>query len=415
MNIWRIRSIALVLAILLGACTRTIAPLEETTRPGEAEVASRPATSTTTPTEAPAVGTPTTEPETDLSNVRFSTAGWQTDFTKHSVPLSEISSGGPPRDGIPPIDEPKFESVTQADGWLAPKEPVIHVAIGNDVRAYPLQILVWHEIVNDEVHGVPVAVTFCPLCNTAITFDRRLGDQTLDFGTTGNLRHSDLVMWDRQTESWWQQITGEAIVGELTGQRLEMLPATIISWEEFRQQFPNGRVLSRDTGSSRSYGRNPYVGYDQVDQPPFLFEGELDGRLPPKERVVTVSVGGEDVAYSFSVLTEQRVIADHVGGQPIVVFFQPGTTSALDAASIAASRDVGATGVYQPDIDGRPLTFTWQDDAFVDAETGSRWTLLGEAVDGPLAGKQLTPIVHGTHFWFAWAAFKPETRIYNPS
>ncbi len=396
---------ALVLTLLLTACGGTASSPVTTTNASEIADTARP-----TPTAAP-----TTSPATDLSAVHFSTSGWKTDFTKHSVPLSEISSGGPPRDGIPPIDKPQFEPVAQADAWLKPKEPVIHLAIGDEVRAYPLQILIWHEIVNDQVDGVPVAVTFCPLCNTAIAFDRRLGDRVLDFGTTGNLRHSDLVMWDRQTESWWQQITGEAIVGELTGQRLAMLPATIIAWEEFRQRFPDGQVLSTDTGYSRPYGSNPYVGYDQVDQPPFLYDGPLDGRLPPKERVVTVSLGGEDVAYPFSLLSEQRVIADHVGDQPIVVLFQSGTVSALDAGSIAESRDVGATGVYQPEVDGQRLTFTWQDDAFVDTETGSRWTLLGEAIDGPLAGKQLTPVIHGTHFWFAWAAFKPGTRIYGQS
>ncbi len=220
-------------------------------------------------------------------------------------------------------------------------------------------------------------------------------------------------MWDRQTESWWQQVTGEAIVGELTGQKLEMLPATIVSWQEFRDRFPEGKVLSRETGHQRSYGTNPYSGYDKADEPPFLIDGELDGRMPPKERVVTVSLGGEDAAYPFSLLREERVVNDTVGGQPIVVFFQPGTASALDAYTIGDSRDVGATGVYRPEIDGRRLTFSWNDTGFTDAETGSRWNILGRATDGPLVGKQLQPVVHGTHFWFAWAAFKPDTRIYG--
>jgi hypothetical protein len=152
------------------------------------------------------------------------TAGWQTDFSQHSVPLSEFQSGGPPRDGIPPIDNPRYVSPAEADTWLAPDEPVIAVALEQDdehvvARAYPLQILLWHEIVNDTLGETPVTVTFCPLCYTAVAYDRRLepGGTIYDFGTTGNLRHSDLVMWDRQTESWWQQFSGEAIVGELTG------------------------------------------------------------------------------------------------------------------------------------------------------------------------------------------------------
>ncbi len=364
----------------------------------------------TIPGATPTTGTRMT-PTGTSEEIRFSMSGWKTDFTKHSVPLSEITSGGPPRDGIPPIDQPRFETVDQANRWLNAREPVIHIAIGSDVRAYPLQILTWHEIVNDEVGGVPVAVTFCPLCNTGIAFDRSLDGRTLDFGTSGNLRHSDLVMWDRQTESWWQQITGEAIVGELTGRQLQMLPATIVAWEAFAGQFPHGRVLSRDTGFDRSYGDNPYVGYDQVDNPPFLFDGELDGRLPPKERVVTVSLGGEDVAFPFSTLAVQRVISDTVGGQPVVVFWQGGTASALDQSEIAGSRDVGASGVYKPEVDGRHLTFRWQNDTFVDTETGSHWTLLGQAAAGPLQGKQLEAVIHANHFWFAWAAFKPATRV----
>jgi hypothetical protein len=218
-------------------------------------------------------------------------------------------------------------------------------------------------------------------------------------------------MWDRQTESWWQQITGEAIVGELTGARLTMLPASIVAWADFRQQFPDGQVLSRETGHRRSYGRNPYTGYDRVDQSPFLFQGTPDGRLPPMERVVTVSLGDELVAYSFARLREQRVVTDTVDGQSVVIFWHAGTVSALDAGEIARSRDVGATGVYRPEVDGKPLRFRWGPDGFVDAETGSRWSVLGRATAGPLAGRQLEPVVHGTHFWFAWAAFQPATRV----
>ncbi|MGH2403427.1 MAG: DUF3179 domain-containing (seleno)protein, partial [bacterium] len=189
-------------------------------------------------------------------SVPFNTLGWKTDFTKHSVPLSQITSGGPPKDGIPAIDKPVFETVADAGKWLKAKEPVIFFESNGDVRAYPLQILIWHEIVNDTVGGQPVTVTFCPLCNTAIAFDRRLDGRVLDFGTTGMLRFSDLVMYDRQTESWWQQITGEAIVGVLTGKQLKFLPAQIVAWETFARTFPAGKVLSRNTGHVRPYGQN---------------------------------------------------------------------------------------------------------------------------------------------------------------
>ncbi len=341
-------------------------------------------------------------------------AEWKTNFKKHSVPLSEIISGGPPKDGIPAIDKPAFETVEAAGKWLKALEPVILFERNGDARAYPLQILIWHEIVNDAIGGAPVAVTFCPLCNTAIAFDRRLDGRVLDFGTTGKLRFSDLVMYDRQTESWWQQITGEAIVGDLTGKRLTMLPAQIVSWETFSRTFPKGKVLSRNTGFPRSYGRNPYVGYDDVNSSPFLYAGPRDARLRPMERVLTVSLGGEDVAYPFTALERNPVVNDTVGGVPIVVLYVKGVASALDKSSIADSRDVGTGAVFRRQLDGRTLTFRRRGEAIVDGETGSTWTILGEATAGALRGKKLTPVVSGQHFWFSWAVFKPKTRIYKP-
>ncbi len=345
--------------------------------------------------------------------VPFDTSEWKTDFTRHSVPLTEIMSGGPPKDGIAAIDKPEFVAVSTADEWIKPKEPVIFFEQGDDARAYPLQILIWHEIVNDTVRGVPVAITFCPLCNTAIAFDRRVGGRVLDFGTTGRLRFSDLVMYDRQTESWWQQATGEAIVGDLTGTRLILLPAQIISWEMFKRAFAGGKVLSRHTGYRRSYGQNPYVGYDNIDSSPFLYRGPKDGRLRPLERVVTVSIGADDVAYPFSVLEGVRVVDDTVGGREIVVLFEKGVTSALDQTAIAESRDVGTAGVFDRRINGRTLTFARVAGEFVDAQTGSTWNILGAAVAGPLKGTRLGPVVHGQHFWFAWAVFRPKTRVYQ--
>ena len=343
----------------------------------------------------------------------ISTYGWKTDFSKRNVEFSEISSGGPPRDGIPPIDEPVFTTFDDADDWLNSQEPVIALEIEGDARAYPLQVLIWHEIVNDQVGGVPVSVTFCPLCNSAITFDRRLDGRVHDFGTSGNLRNSDLIMWDRQTETWWQQLTGEGIVGELTGKRLTFLPSAVISWEDFKATYPDGQVLSRETGFARRYGENPYVGYDRADSPPFLFDGDLDGRLLPKERVAAVNIGEVDAAFPFTTLSEEKVVNYTVAGQDLVVFFKPGTRSALDQLLIGDSREVGATGIFDPELDGQKLTFRAEGGKFVDNETGSTWSILGRAIEGPSTGQQLTPIVHANHLWFAWAAFKPDTLIYQ--
>lgn len=349
------------------------------------------------------------ELELRMSNVR--PGGWKTDFSKRSVPYNEIFSGGVPRDGIPPIDNPRFTTVTDADGWLEAKEPVIAIEIDGEAKAYPLQILTWHEIVNDSLGGTPISATFCPLCNSAIVFDRRLDGVVYDFGVSGNLRNSDLIMWDRQTESWWQQLTGEAIVGELTGKQLDILPATLVSWQDFKATYPDAAVLSRDTGHSRNYGANPYVGYDNVNQPPFLFFGEDDGRLNATERVAAVTIKGEAAAFPFVFLEAQGVVHEEVGGQEIAVFFRPGARSALDGFQIANSREVGSTGIFQRKLDGQTLTFEVAGDGFVDRETGTSWDIFGRGIAGPLAGEQLSPVVHANHFWFAWAAFRPDTRV----
>jgi hypothetical protein len=343
------------------------------------------------------------------------TSQFSTDFSKHTVPFAEILSGGPPKDGIPAIDQPEFISVNEADSWLKPVEPVILIRAGDEVRAYPLQILIWHEIVNDTIGELPLTVTFCPLCNTAIAFERTLDGRIMDFGTTGRLRYSNLIMYDRQTETWWQQASGEAIAGELTGEHLKFYPAAIISWEEFKSAYPDGTVLSRETGFSRPYGRNPYTGYDDVNNPPFLYRGpETPGVLPPVARVLTVDLNGDAVAYPYDVLQEVQVVNDTVGDQPVAVFWAPGTASALDAGSVAGGRDVGSANAYSRFVDGQELNFTLKDNHIIDQESNSQWNLLGQAISGAMAGQQLEPVVAVNHFWFSWAAFKPETRIYQP-
>ncbi|MEE8435659.1 MAG: DUF3179 domain-containing protein [bacterium] len=338
----------------------------------------------------------------------------KTDFTKHSVPLNEIKSGGPPRDGIPPVDNPKFVSVEQAAKWVGPMEPVMVFSHGGDVRAYPLQILMFHEIVNDVVGGRPVVITFCPLCNSALVFDRKVKGRVLDFGTTGKLRNSDLVMWDRQTESWWQQLVGEAIVGELTGTRLDFLPSPLVSFQTFREAHPGGKVLSRETGYARNYGSNPYIGYDGYVSPiQSFFPGRVDKRLPAMERVVALELGGEIVAYPYSELAKQPVVNSRVGGKDVVIYFKKGTVSALDGSRIRGSRDVGSTVVFLRKLDGRTLNFAAKNGQLVDKETGSRWNMLGQAVAGPLRGKKLKDVVYANHFAFAWLAFRPASKIYR--
>jgi hypothetical protein len=348
--------------------------------------------------------------------VPFAAPEWTTDFSEHSVPLEEFIGGGPPKDGIPSIDDPRFVSLTEADEWLADREPVAVVALGGEVRAYPLQILIWHEIVNDEIAGEPVAVTYCPLCNSTVAFRREVGGRPVEFGTTGMLRKSDLVMYDRATESWWQQITAEAVVGELTGATLEVLPSTILSWEEFRRLHRDGEVLSRDTGYERDYGSNPYSGYDSdPDSQPFLLDSEADRSLPPKERVAAIRTGRRSaVVYPFSRLSKEAPTNDVVDGRPIVVFFDPDVASPLDSSAISEGREVGSAAVFDRRAGGRTLDFEpgREPGDFRDAQTGSTWGMSGRATAGTLSGTGLEQVPHDDQFWFALAAFfdQPEIR-----
>lgn len=350
---------------------------------------------------------PAAQPKNEIAK------GWKTNVDKRSIDLDELMSGGPPKDGIPALDKPKFVAISDAANWLKSNEPVISLKVGDEAKAYPLQILMWHEIVNDEISGRPVTVTFCPLCYTAIAFDRQLDGKVLDFGVSGMLRHSDMVMYDRQTESWWQQISGEAIVGDLNGKILKQLPSQIVSFGQFMKAFPKGFVLSRETGFNRQYGTNPYKGYDDLAKTPFLFRGKPDQRLLPMEKVIAVEFGRISKAYPHAITSRRRVLADRIASTDIVIFHADGAASALDDGQISNSKSIGSTGVFVPEIDGKKLTFVYDSDEFVDEQTKSRWNIFGLAIDGKLKGKQLKQIRSGDYFAFAWLVFKPSAEVYT--
>ena len=337
------------------------------------------------------------------------TGNFQTDLTKRSIELTELLSGGPPKDGIPALRSPKFVPLLHAKGWLDSDEPVQLVVSGGEVRAYPLQILIWHELVNDTIGGRSILVSFCPLCNAAVVFDRRVGDQTLDFGVSGMLRHSDMVMFDRQTDSLWQQLSGEAIVGSYTGQRLAVVSSQVVPFGEVERHYPNAKVLSRETGYQREYGRNPYAGYEQTGRTLFPVSYKKSSAIRPFERILTFEQDGESLGYLLTEWNKLRIRQDK--NNQHVVLFEPTMVTALGARSIADSQSVGSVGVFSPRLDGEALTFAVKDGEFVDVQSGSNWNLFGVAVSGPHEGRRLKPITHGVFYAFAWLAFNPATKI----
>jgi len=332
-----------------------------------------------------------------LEDVHFDT------FNGPSVPLSTISESMvlQLRDAIPPIESPKYTSVAQADQWLRAGDFVVGYVDGDETFAYPVRILNYHEIVNQTVNGTPILVSFCPLCNGGIVYSRLLDDRVLEFGNTSALYESDMVMYDKQTLSYWFQVSGEAIVGNLTGRRLQALPTIFAAWSDWREAYPESRVLSRDTGFSRPYDQDPFVGLSQYLNRglfPFPVSDVVTGdrRLPAGEQVIGVVSGGEARAYPTALLTG-RVINDVVGGLAVAI----------------AINEAGTSWAFERQVADRVLNLEWDGEALRDGETGSRWMLTGETADGPLEGRALTKLATRFSYWFAFVAAFPEATVYQ--
>ncbi len=309
------------------------------------------------------------------------------------VPLDKIVSGGPPRDGIPSIDRPKFISAEEAN--LQNGEIVLGLEINGDVRAYPLDILVWHEIVNDVVGGEPVAVTYCPLCFTNQVFKRTVEGEVVEFGTSGKLYNSNLVMYDRSTESYWSQAVGQAIVGERTGYVLERIPFDVAYWEDWKVINPDTKVLSQDTGFDRPYGADPYGNY-YMNESIYFPVSNHDDRLGLKEIIVGLEYDGIYRAYKLSTVEAEHSINDYLAGRSVLLTSQyPFMARAFDRTS-----------------NGQVLEFDYKDGVMMDLQTGSVWNFDGMAVQGEFAGKRLERLPIDQGFWFEWVAFHPETEVY---
>lgn len=357
-----------------------------------------------------------------MKNPRNIPFNWNTDTTLTNIDLSELMVVLP-RGSFVVLNNPNFIEREEGLNSFFSKEPVLSVEINGVAKAYPLNMLSIHEIANDTLSGVPILATFCPLCNAGIVYDRRLNHKLnnylLEFEVSGMLRKSDMVMADKQTETWWQQLEGKGIVGNLAGAELSVIPSLVISVEEFFNRFPNGKILSKKTGvpnAEANYGINYYQNYDDPDNKPyerFFSPDDVDPRLPAMERIVDIRSRGEFKVYPFSAVEKAGVINDIFNGKNIVLFYQPGTISVLDEKEIKNSKDIGMVTVFNPVVDGQILKFKKIDDKFVDEQTNSVWDITGRCIEGKLKGKELQIEPHGNHFAFAWLAFHPETKIYG--
>ena len=319
----------------------------------------------------------------------------ETDGIKHLIPLDKIKGGGPPKDGIPSIDNPVFATVSDSQ-FMSDSDTVIGLEINGQAKAYPLFILVWHEIVNDKVGGLPVSVTYCPLCYTNQVFERIIDGQEVEFGTSGKLYNSNLLMYDRLTESYWSQALGLAVKGELTGYQLDLVPFDVITWGDWKALHPDTLVLTTETGHLRSYATDPYGNY--YTEPRIMFPVEYsDDRMHPKEIIIGFNLDEIYKAYKQNDIESQIVINDSVG----------------DTSIMLVSLYSENSRAFERVIDEEVLDFEYTNGKLVDTQTNSEWNYDGLAISGQYEGKQLERLPIEPGFWFEWVAFHPQTLVYG--
>ena len=411
-----------LLLLVLAACSGNAEPQsgssDATPVPGATVTETAPLPATQDPPTAPSQPTIETVEQIDLDRVPA------VDTSQHSVPLDQIIfdtfrtvnravplTEAPPdlirslRDAIPPLYEPRFTTASTTDEWLSDDDIVLGYADGGEAYAYPVKILNFHEIVSHRVHGRAILASYCPLCRSGIVYERLLPDAAAPvlLGNTSALYESDMVMFDHQTGSYWNQVTGEAIVGPLTGRRLPLLPSQMTTWGAWKDLYPDTLALSPDTGFVRNYRRDPFRGYAQGLNAgnEFFFpvsEAGRDPRLEPGEIVLGVEADGVRRAYPLALLGD-AIVHDTLGQTPVAIFSQ------ADGPGGAA---------YSPRLGGRELTFYLEEDQIRDRETGSAWNLAGRALSGELAGSELQPLPARSTLWFSLVANYPEIDIYRP-
>jgi hypothetical protein len=319
-----------------------------------------------------------------------------------SIPSSQIFNGGPGRDGIPSLQRP---AVTPADeAGFSNATRVLGVVVNGEARAYPYSIMWWHEVANDRLGDEEIVVTYCPLTGSGIGFSASVDGTLRSFGVSGLLYENNLIMFDRQTESLWNQLLLGAQCGPSQGAELSRLSVFETNLGRWRELYPQSTVVSTSTGFNLSYGVYPYGDYDQEDNEFVPWPGsEFSAVRPPKELVLGVHANGASVAFPFGVLRDMGAVVainDAVGGLPILVTYE---------------RAFKTARAFDRRVDGQNLTFSVTDTAtylYADAETGSTWNARGEALSGPLQGQQLAAVADAyTLFWFAWSVYYPDTRL----
>lgn len=312
------------------------------------------------------------------------------------IPEDEVLDGGPGKDGIPSVDNPRFTGVAQVESYLLDTDLVLVAKVGNDVKIYPHPILDWHEIINDGIQDEKFAVTYCPLTGTGIGWNRVIDGKETTFGVSGLLYNSNLIPYDRETDSNWSQIRLDCVNGDLTGRTIDLFPLLETEWQTARSMFPNAQVVSTNTGFNRSYGSYPYGGYRTNGSINFPVSNR-DERLPEKERVLAIIEGTNTVVYRFTNFTggANGVKNDDFLGTPIVVF---------------GNESKNFMAAFEAELDGELLRFSatdTNDDSIVAVDdTGSQWNVFGEAVSGTHSGKKLNSLQPSfMAYWFSIGTF----------
>ena len=314
------------------------------------------------------------------------------------IPVDRVLDGGPGKDGIPAISNPKF-SKAFTTSYLSNKDLVVGVTINGSQKAYPHVILDWHEIVNDQIDDIPIAITYCPLTGTAITWNRDINGTITEFGVSGLLYNSNLIPYDRQTDSNWSQMRMDCVNGPLIGEQVSTFQVVETTWKNWKQMFPNSEVMTLETGFNRNYGRYPYVtsnGDYRVEDYLIFPVGNVDDRLSEKERVHGILENEEVRVYRFSEFDPPDIITDIIGGKNIAV--------------VGSSKD---NFMVSFEIEDQELTIEQSGETIFKDQKGNLYNIFGEVIEGPDSGSSLIPTRSFIGYWFSWAAFYPEVEIYT--